>query len=150
MIGDVVQIPAERIPPVATEASSNSKVIAGLLLSLFVIALIACIGVLGENKHKEEFRDSAEAAGHAIGTVIGVFIMVGLPALFGFKAARNASRATRAAAATANRNLSWRLSGKFIIAADSAGVPQPDVSFKISNKLRTMLLALPRADLITR
>jgi len=151
MTDDVVQIPAERIPPIATEAASASKVIAAVLLSLFVLACIAAAGVLTDGKHKSDrARDSAEAAGNAVGTVIGVFLIVGLPGIYGFRAARNASRATRAAGATADRGYTWRLSGKFLIAADPAGVPHPELSFKINNKLRTMLLALPRAEVVNR
>src|SRR5262245_11567285 len=151
MDGEVIQIPAERIPPVASEAVSNSKVVAGVLLFLCVIATIAMIGVLTDGKHElGQGRDSAEAVGHAVGTVIAVFLFAGLPALFGFRAVRNASRATRAAAATSNRSYAWRLCGKFLIAHDGAGVPQPELSFKINQKLRTMLLALPRADVVNR
>ena len=44
----------------------------------------------------------------------------------------------------------WRLSGKYIIGADPAGVPQPELTFKVNAKNRTMLLAVPRAEVVDR
>src|SRR5690606_34559438 len=93
-------------------------------------------------------KSSAEVAGYWVGAAIAIGIFAGIPALLGFRAVGNASRATRAGnLAKQDPSYTWRLSGKYIIAADAAGAPHPELSFKLNRKLRTMLLALPRADL---
>ena len=77
-------------------------------------------------------------------------IVAGLPGLFGIRAARNASRATRAAkAASTDPSYTWRLFGKDVFADDAAGVPHPELSFKVNGKLRKMLLHVPRASVVT-
>lgn len=148
-----IQIPPERIPPVAKEAASGSKTIAGVLFFFTVIAALAMFGTLTDETRNERRRsgDSAEEAGRKVGEVIGVLLFAGLPALFAFRSARNASRATRSIAlAASDQRYSFRLSGKHIITADPHGAPRPDLSFKISGKLRTMLLAVPRAEVVDR
>jgi len=146
-----ISVPAERIPPVASDMASSSKVAAGLLGFLALIAAVASLSVLGDDKHHEVIRDAAEAAGYNAGTVIGCLLFVGLPGWFGFKAARNASRATNAARlAQTNPSYTWQLADKYIIAADAAGVPHPELSFKVNGKLRTMLLAVPRAQVVDK
>lgn len=145
-----IPVPAERIPPVASDAASGSKTAAGLLIFACVIIAIAMLGVLADGTHHEQVRDSAEAAGYNAGQVIAFLLFAGLPGWFGFRAARNASRATRAARAVSDRSFTWRLSGKYIIAADAGGAPRPELSFKVSGKLRTMLLAVPRAEVVDR
>ncbi|HEX5060830.1 MAG TPA: hypothetical protein VFV99_15790, partial [Kofleriaceae bacterium] len=104
------------------------------------------MGVLFDNKDGSS-KDSAEAAGG----VIGALLFAGLPAIWAFRAARNASRATRAAnVAKSDPSYTWRLSGKFVIATDGPGVPHPELSFKVNGKIRTMLLALPQAEIVNR
>jgi hypothetical protein len=142
-----ISIPLERIPPVAHETASGSKTIGGLLLFLFVILSIAMIGVLVEDD--DAASDSAERAGQIVGKVLGAALFAGLPGLFGYRAMRNAARAKRASdAANAGQSTSFVLSGKLVIAADGAGTPLPDLSFKINGNARRMLLALPRAEVI--
>ena len=73
-------------------------------------------------------HDGAVVDSHT-GTIIGCLLLAGLPALFGFRSARNASRATRAAkVAATDSKFTWRLSGKYIIGADPAGVPLPELT----------------------
>jgi len=152
MTVESIKVPSERIPPVAKDMSSSSKSVAGVLLFLTGIVLIMVIATLGGdappgNDGLAPAKDSAEAAGQ----VFGFALIAGIPFMFGFKAARNASRATRAAKlAGTDPSYSWRLSGKFIIATDGAGVPRPEVSFKVNGKIRTMLLALPQAEIVNR
>lgn len=145
-----IDIPPERIPPIASDMASSSKTVAGILLFITFIIGIASVGVIADGKHKRrgyEPDNSAEAAGHAVGTVIGIAIFVAIPGWFGMRAARNASRATRAAGlASHDRTHRWRLSDKLVIAVDPSGIPRPDLSFKLNAKLRTMLLAVPRAE----
>lgn len=149
MAVESIQVPAERIPPVASDMAGTSKAVAGVLLFFASVFALAMLGVfLGENPENPVPEGSAEAAGYWAGAAIALGLVGGVPALFGFRAVRNASRATRAGnLAKQDPSYTWRLSGKYIIAADAAGAPHPELSFKLNRKLRTMLLALPRADL---
>jgi hypothetical protein len=151
MTTESIAIPAERVPPVARDMASSSKSIAGVLFFLGAIVAIGALGALGEGTHDDDRpKNSAEAAGNAVGAVLGAGIIFGVPGWFGFRAARNASRATRAASvAKTDPSYTWRLAGKYIIAADGHGAPHPELSFKINGKLRTMLLALPRANVVS-
>jgi hypothetical protein len=148
MTTESIPIPADRVPPVATDMSSSSKVIAGVLFFFAVVFGFAGLGALSEEPARDEApKNSAESAGR----VIGILLFAGLPAIFGFRAARNASRATRAATlAKTEPGYGWRLAGKWIVVADNAGAPRPELSFKINGKLRTMLLAVPRAEVIEK
>jgi len=146
-----IPVPSERVPPIATDMAGSSKVIAGVLAFVCVICAIAMLGALSDNKASRRPSDSAEAAGYQVGQIIGVLLFAGVPAYFAFRSGRNASRATRAAqVAKTEPTYTWRLSGKYIIAADPAGVPRPELSFKVNGKNRTMLLALPRAEVLDR
>jgi hypothetical protein len=78
-----------------------------------------------------------------------MLFFAGLPALFGMRAVRNASRATRAAkVASADSTYTWRLVGKHVFADAATGVPHPELSFKVNGKLRKMLLHVPRASVV--
>lgn len=149
-----IAVPAERVPPVASDMASSSKTLAGVLLFFCAIMAIAMIGGLADGKTfgaDDPPTDSAEATGNAVGVIIGIALVAGLPGWFGFRAARNASRATRAGnLAKSDPSYTWRLSGKYIIAADAHGAPRPELSFKVNRKLRTMLLAVPRAEVVDR
>lgn len=154
MTTESIAVPAERIPPVASDMASSSKSVAGVLLFVCVIMAIAMFSVVTDDPRGTggyEPANSAEAAGHAVGTVLGALIVVAVPAWFGVRAAQNASRATRAGnVAKTDPSYTWRLSGKYIIAADGHATPHPELSFKVNGKLRTMLLAVPRAEVVDR
>lgn len=145
-----IAIPAERVPPVAKDMASTSKNIAAVLLFLCGLLAIATISVAVGDTPSGDLdapKNSAEAAGHAVGMIIVIALFAGLPGWFGLRAARNASRATRAAnLAASDPSYTWQLSGKYIVAVDAQGAPRPELSFKVSGKLRTMLLAVPRAQ----
>lgn len=142
-----IEVRAERVPPVATDMASGSKTVAAVLFFLSAVLALGVFGMSFDDKKEALGDDSAEAAG----AVIGFLLIVGLPGLLGFRHARNASRATRAGKlAQTDLHYTWRLSGKYIIAADGNGAPRPELSFKISRKLRTMLLAVPRAEVVDR
>lgn len=141
MLVESIEIPAERVPPVAKDTASSAKSIAAVLFFVAAIFAIAALGSVGDDMEPDE------GSAHAAGRVVGALLFAGIPALVAYRFARNASRATRAAATAASgASYTWRLSGKQIIAADAAGVPSFDRSFKVSRKNRTMLLALPRAE----
>jgi hypothetical protein len=140
-----IAIPPERVPPVATEQASTSKSIAGVLLFLAGLCLIAMLSSMDEfDKDREHPTDGAEAAGEKAGAVIAVLLFPGIPAWFGWRSARNGMRATRAAKAAAGHT--WQLSGKLLIASDATGAPRPDLSFKTNGRVRAMLLAVPKAQ----
>lgn len=144
MTTESLPIPAERVPPVATDMASSSKTIAGVL---FFVAVVLGLAGLGTSDEPRTESSSAYEAGYKSGHVFGVVLLFGLPAYFGFRSARNASRATRAATLAKNEpTYAWRLAGKWIVVADGSGAPRPELSFKINGKLRTMLLAVPRAE----
>ena len=148
MTTESIPIPADRVPPVATDMSSSSKVIAGVLFFFAVVFGLAGMGALSE---EPEYGEVPKNAAENAGRVIGILLVGGLPAIFGFRAARNASRATRAATlAKTEPGYSWRLAGRWIVVADNGGAPRPELSFKINGKLRTMLLAVPRAEVIEK
>jgi hypothetical protein len=148
MMTESIPIPAERVPPIASEMASSSKTVAGVLFFVAVICVFAAMATMSDER-KDRYRDEDPA--HAAGGLVGSTLIAGLPLLFAFRSVRNASRATRAGKlASTDSTYTFRLAGKFIIAADGAGVPHPAQSFKINQKLRTMLLALPRAEVVDR
>ena len=141
-----IPIPSERIPPVATEAAGAAKNLAAVFLVFAAIIVLAGIGMSLEGKPASGDDDVGGGA-----MLFGLLFWLSIPALLGIRFLRMASRATRAARLAAqDPSTTWRLAGKLMIAADGAGVPRPEVSFKISQKLRTMLLAIPRAELVER
>lgn len=147
---DSVSIPSERIAPIARDAASSAKSVAGVLGFAFVVLTIAMVSVVGDDKHDDTPRDGAERTGYVVGKFLSVFIVAGLPGLFAFRAARRGSRATRAAeVATTDPQTTWRLAGKLLV-AERSGAPLPELSFTVSGKSRTMLLAMPRAELVER
>src|SRR5689334_11726183 len=115
MTVESIPIPAERVPPIAKETSSNSKLIAGLLGVVCLLMFVAALSSIAEDTPPRHGMDSAEASGYRAGQVIGFALIVGLPALFAMRAGRNASRATRAAAvATSDTKYTFQVSGKYI------------------------------------
>jgi hypothetical protein len=144
MSTDSIPIPAERVPPIAKDQSGTSQAIAGVI---GFIAVALAVAVFSAPSEAPPGESAAYDAGFFAGIVIGMALMVGLPGLFAFRSARNAKRATRAAAlASSDPSYRWSLADRWIVAVDAAGIPHPELSFKISRKLRTMLLAVPRAE----
>jgi hypothetical protein len=148
---DYVEIPLERLPSVANEQSSSSKSVAGVLLFLCAVAILSAIGMAtdGNAEPGDTASESASAGARIGGALFGLLIFAGLPARYGIRAARNASRATRAAKIVAtDPSYTWRLSGKDVLASDSTGMPHPEVSFTVNGKLRKALLHVPRASVV--
>lgn len=145
-----ITVPAERIPPVAREASEASKTVAAVLFFAVGVLVLAMFGVAERDDEKADdaaVESAAERSGRKVGRAIAPLLFIGIPAIFAVRAARNASRATRARTQGASdRNMTWRLSGRLLVAADATGSPRPDMTFKVTRRLRTMLLALPRND----
>lgn len=139
MFGDSIAVPAARVTPVATEAASNAKSIAGVIFFLAVVTAMIGLGIMSDPKAKAEDG------------VIPMFVMGGIIASIGMRYVRGARRASAALArAKADPSSQWFLTGKLIVGTDSAGVPSPELTFKISGKLRAMLLAVPTATVVER
>ena len=150
-MSESVEIPPERLPPVASEQASSSKSLAGVLLFVCAVAIVSAIGMVSEGnaEQADTFSDSANRSARIAGAIFGVLIFAGLPGRYGVRAARNGSRATRAAKLAAiDSSFTWRLSGHEVLASDGAGVPQPELSFKVNGKLRKELLHVPRASVV--
>lgn len=144
---DSISIPGARVAPIARDVATSWKSIAGVLGFLCVVLTIAMLSVIGD-KDSDAPTDSAERTGYVAGKVLSVFIMAGLPGLFAYRAARRGSRAARAAeVAATDPQTTWQLSGKLLI-AERGGAPRPELSFSVGSRSRTMLLAVPRAEVI--
>jgi hypothetical protein len=134
MTGESIPIPATRIEPVATEAASAAKSIAGVVLFLAVIVLLIGAGMISDDKG---------------GTAAGMLFWAAIVGSIGWrhvKAARRATVAGRHAAADPASH--WFLSGRFIIGMDGAGAPNPALTFRISRKQRKLLIAVPAATVV--
>jgi hypothetical protein len=140
MFGDSVQIPASRLEPIATEAASNAKSVAGVVFFLAVAIGCAAVGVMVDGSGGKE-DGTAAAGGMAFWA-----LLIGAIAMRFVRTARAAGAA--ALRAKTDPTSHWYLSGKMVVASDANGTPRPDLSFKVSNKLRQMLLAVPKATVV--
>jgi hypothetical protein len=143
MIGESIPIPAPRIEPVALETASSAKTVAGVLFFFVAVFVFAAVGMLidGNSSSSGKHDGSSMVAG-----VLFWLVVIGMVAMRFVKTARCASAAAQRA--KADPASQWFLSGKLIVGWDSAGTPRPELTFKISNKLRTMLLSVPRATIV--
>ena len=134
-----IEIPAERLQPVAADASSAGKAwAAGVLFFGAIFLIIAFAGPPPDGSGDDRTT-----------TIIGGLMFVSLFGHLGYRFARNATRASRAGQlAKSDPRYTFRLSGKYVITADEHGAPHPNLSFKVNRKLRTMLLAVPRASVV--
>ena len=147
MTVDSTEIPPERVPPIAEEMASNSKTYAGVLA---FVAFVIAIALFGVNAEDVETKGTAESS-ELVAIVIVGGLMTYVPVHFVIRHARNAARAGRAARlASTDASYAWRLSGKYLIGADAGGIPRTDLTFKINGKLRRMLLAFPRAEVVDK
>lgn len=88
------------------------------------VLVLAMFGVAERDDEKADaaVETSAERSGRKVGRAIAPLLFIGIPAIFAVRAARNASRATRARTQGASdRNMTWRLSGRLLVAADATG-----------------------------
>ena len=129
-----MEIPSERIPPIATEAASGARTVAIVLG--FITILVTIIAFTMENTAV----DSAERAGFNVGRAFWPLVF----GLIAFRFVRITKRATAAAAlALSDPSSRWHLNDKLLLGTDRNGVPNPDVSVKLNEKLRAMLVAVP-------
>ncbi|NVB83230.1 MAG: hypothetical protein HOV81_32960 [Kofleriaceae bacterium] len=142
MSGDSISIPAVRIGPVATEAASGAKTVAAIWFFVIAMVMVAAAGN----------ASNGTADQHApMQMVVGMLFWVLIFASIAVRYLRAARRATAAVArASADPSSQWFLSGKMIVGVDASGAPNPGVTFKLSRKLRTMLLAVPAATVVEK
>lgn len=120
--------------------ASRHKSVATIMIwldGLFIAGVIAMIA----DRSKPDW---ASLAG-------GMAFWVGLFTLLAVRSLIKARKATkRAELATTDRSLRWYLNGKMIVAASADGAPLPDHSFKITQRLASVLTAVPRAHIVSR
>ena len=133
-----IPIPPERIPPIAKEVVDSRKTYAILWWFGAVLFLVMALG-----SNKKLGDDPAS-------TVIGFGFWVVVLFVLGVRQWRIAGRAAAAARLADAGHTSFVLTGKQVIAIDERQVSQPRASFKVSNKLQTMLTALPAATLVEK
>jgi hypothetical protein len=141
MFGETIPIPAPRVEPVALEAASRGKTVAAVLFFVAAVFVFAAVGMVLDGTSNGGRGESSMVAG-----VLFWLVMIALVAM---RFVKNAARATAAARrAKVDPSSRWFLVGNTIVGGDSTGAPRPDLTFKISNKLRAMLLAVPRATVV--
>ena len=134
MLPTPVQIPPERVPPIAKEVASSKQTWA--ILFWFTAALA---GLIAYGQKSGDSDQTTNAAGIAFWAI--VLFAIGLKHL---KVARRAEQAVKRAA---DPYVTWTLAGRELVAYTDRGVSIPGASFKLSQSQVTMLTALPKAEL---
>lgn len=132
MLPVAVQIPPERVPPIAKEVWSTKQT--WVILFWFVSALALIMG-LGWQGHDTGERICGASFWFLVSFALG---------LKHYKIMRCANRALERAT---DPNVTWTLAGRDLVAYTDRGVSIPDASFKLSPGQVTMLTALPKATL---
>lgn len=120
--------------------ASRHKSIATIYLWLDGLFAVAAVAMLVDRTKP----DWASLAG-GMAFWVGLFTIL---AVWQLTKARN--RTKLATLATADPTKRWYLNGKMIVAANETGAPLPDLSFKITSGLLTVLTAVPRAHVVAR
>ena len=137
---DNAQLPSESVAQCATAMSSRHKSIATIYLWLDGLFAVAAIAMLVDRTKP----DWASLAG-GMAFWVGLFTIL---AVWQLTKARNRTKLAKLAASDATKR--WYLNGKMIVAANETGAPLPDLSFKITSALITVLTAVPRAHVVAR
>jgi len=137
---DSSPLPPESVAQCSTAMASRHKSIATVMFwldGLFVAGVIAMLA----DRSKPDWGSLAA----------GMAFWVGLFSILAIRSVLKARKATALGArAASDRSLRWYLNGKMIVAASDTGAPLPDLSFKISSRLITVLTAVPRAHVVSR
>ena len=137
---DHAQLPPESVAQCATSMSSRHKSIATIYLWLDGLFAVAAIAMLMNRKRP----DWASLAG-GMAFWVGLFTIL---AVWQLAKARNRGKLAKLATSDATKR--WYLNGKMIVAANETGAPLPDLSFKITSSLFTVMTAVPRAHVVAR
>ncbi len=134
------QLPLESVAQCATSMSSRHKSIATIYLWLDGLFAIAAAAMLVDRTKP----DWASLVG-GMAFWVGLFTIL---AVWQLTKARNRTKLAKLAASDLTKR--WYLSGRMIVAANETGAPLPDLSFKITSGLLTVLTAVPRAHVVAR
>ncbi len=144
MTSESIEIPRERIGPVAASVASSAKTAAGILAAVFLLFVAAGVGVLYNGTaslHHPISDPPTTAAG------IGFWALIVL--LLFARRIRVANRATEAGKlAASDASVRWTLTGRQLYPT-IADVPRFDRALKLSPSLREMLIAVPRANVVS-
>lgn len=124
-----IEIPPERIPPIAKEVASNKQTAAALFWFGALLGTVVAF--------------SMDRAQDGAGVAFWVMVLFAL----GLRQFRIGRRASAAVARAADPSSTWVLAGRELVAYATTGMPVPDASFKLSRSHVTMLTALPKAEL---
>lgn len=120
--------------------ASRSKSIASIFFWLDGIFVVGAIAMAADRTKP----DWASTFG-------GMLFWVGLLSLFAIRLVLKARKNTRLARrASSEPNLRWYLNSKMIVGTTETGAPSPELSFKITSRLVTVLTAVPRAHVVAR
>ena len=137
---DSSPLPPESVAQCSTAMASRHKSVATVMFWLDGLFVAGVIAMLADRSKP----DWVSLAG-------GMAFWVGLFSILAIRSVLKARKATALGArATSDRSLRWYLNGKMIVAASDTGAPLPDLSFKISSRLITVLTAVPRAPVVSR
>ncbi len=137
---DSPSLPPESVAQCSTAMASRHKSVATVMFWLDGLFLAAAIAMLVDRKRP----DWASLAG-GMAFWVGLFSILAIWSML--KARKATERGKRAASDT---SLRWYLNGNLIVAASDTGAPLPDLSFKITSRLITVLTAVPRAHVVSR
>lgn len=135
-----VELPAASVVQAATGAIRSAKSALAGMFWVDGILLISPFAVLGSNKTDKE------------GIMFGLAFWILVAGLFTLRFWRRLATTRRAeTAAKTNPVITWRLlDNRQIVAIDGNGIPQIELSFKISRGMRDILLAVPEARVVQR
>jgi hypothetical protein len=137
---DSASLPPESVAQCTTAMASRHKSVATIMFWLDGLFAAGVIAMIADRKKP----DWASLAG-------GMAFWVGLFSILAIRALLKARKVTALGKrATEDSSLRWYLNGKMVVGASATGAPLPDLSFKITQRLITVLTAVPRAHVVNR
>jgi hypothetical protein len=130
----MIEIPAEKVPPIAKEIADSRTTRAILFWFGTVLAGLVGFGMKD---------DDGDTSGKLVGFAFWVIVLFSI----GLKHYKLARRAGQAAKRSTDRSATFQLAGRELLAFSPEGVPMPEASVKLSERQATMLTALPTAQL---
>lgn len=145
---NAVQIPAERLVPVAKEEASGAKTVAAIVCCVLVLFIVAGIAmVAGEAPAGTSTSEKTQEGASAIVGLVFWWVALGAVAQHFLKKGKRATEV--ALRAQENLGHTFFLEGNRLVVNDSVGVPQPHLTFKVSGARRKVLLEMPRATVVS-
>lgn len=139
-----IQIPADRLAPIARRTASNAKAVAAVTLFVWVLFLIAGVALVMGKGAGSTSEHTQDGGGAAFGLAIWLIVIGAIAQAF----LKRGKRATDVARITSlpQSSYTFAIEGKKIVTTDGAGVLQDQLTFKVSGSSRAELLAVPRAQ----